>query len=316
MKVVIATDMEGAAGIDRVEQCFPSYPEAFQAGRRQLAEDINACIRGLRRGGAKEIKVVEGHAWGDFHAFESGDLDGHPEVVRGRRSREPMQSWAEKAVFVGYHAMAGTPDGFLSHTTMGSVALSAGGEPVGEMVMAAATCGSAGVPVLMVTGDHATVREARYFLPWAVGVEVKRASTISKVALMPRDDASRAIETGAAAAMAKAQDGVPLRLPEPLEIEVQFRAPEFADASMILPMARRQGDRAIGFTAPTFAEGMRFFASAVQLTTQARQRPLWSKLQTLPEVQQMSHEFLESFLRPWLEQPSPFVANPKALSKE
>ncbi len=313
MKVVIATDMEGAAGIDRVEQCFRGYPEAFETGRQQLIADINACIRGLRRGGAKDIKVVEGHAWGDFHAFESGDLDGRPEVLRGRGGREPMVSWAEKAVFVGYHAMAGTPDGFLSHTTMGSVALSAGGEPVGEMVMTAATCGSAGVPVLLVTGDHATVREARHFLPWAVGVEVKRATSISAVRLLSREEASRAIETGAAAAMARAHDCRPLRLPEPLEIEVQFRATEFADASMILPMARRQGDRAIGFTAPTFAEGMRFFASAVQLTTQARQRPLWSKLQTLPEVQQMSHEWLESFLRPWLEQPSPFTPNAKAL---
>jgi hypothetical protein len=101
-----------------------------------------------------------------------------------------------------------------------------------------------------------------------------------------------------------------------LEIEVHFRAAEFADASMVLPLGRRLGDRSIGFTAPTFAEGMRFFGSAVQLTTQARQRPLWAKLQTLPDVQQMNREFLESFLRPWLEQPSPFVANPKSLSEE
>src|SRR3990172_10655251 len=146
MRVVIATDMEGAAGIDRVEQCFPGYPDAFESGRQQLTMDINACIRGLRRGGAKDIKVVEGHAWGEFHAFETSDLGGHPEGLRGRRSREPMVSWAEKAVFVGYHAMAGTPDGFLSHTTMGSVALSAGGEPVGEMGVTGATCGAAGGP--------------------------------------------------------------------------------------------------------------------------------------------------------------------------
>jgi len=316
MRVVIATDMEGAAGIDRVEQCFRGYPEAFETGRRQLIADINACIRGLRRGGATEIKVVEGHAWGEFHAFESADLEGGPEVVRGRRGREPMVSWAEKAVLLGYHAMAGTPDGFLSHTTIGSTALSVGGEPVGEMLMTAATCGTAGVPVLLVTGDHATVREARHFLPWAVGVEVKRATSISKVTLLPREEASRAIETGAAAAIARAHECQPLRLPEPLEIEVQFRAGEFADASMILPMARRQGERAVGFTAPTISEGLRFFISAVQLTTQARQRPLWSKLQTLPEVQQMSHDWLESFLRPWLEQPSPFVANPKALEEQ
>lgn len=313
MKIVIATDMEGAAGIDRVEQCFPAYPDAFESGRQQLIVDINACIRGLRRGGAKDIKVVEGHAWGEFHAFECADLDGHPEVLRGRQGREPMVSWAEKAVLLGYHAMAGTPDGFLSHTTTGSTALSVGGEPVGEMLMTAATCGTAGVPVLLVTGDHATAREARHFLPWAVGVEVKRAASISKVTLLPREQATRAIETGAAAAMAKAKDCTSLRLPEPMEIEVQFRASEFADASMILPLGRRQGDRAIGFTAPTFSEGMRFFASAVQMTTQARQRPLSLKLRALPEVQQLSREWLESFLRPWLEQPSPFVPNAKAL---
>ncbi|MBI4277245.1 MAG: M55 family metallopeptidase [Armatimonadetes bacterium] len=56
MRVLIATDMEGAAGIDRMEQCHPMYPEAFAMGCRHLMADINACIRGLRRGGATEIK--------------------------------------------------------------------------------------------------------------------------------------------------------------------------------------------------------------------------------------------------------------------
>lgn len=171
MRVVIATDMEGAAGIDHVHQVLRDYPEAFEKGRWNLIADINACIRGLRRGGATELKVIELHGWGIYRAFDSHELDGAPEVLRGPASH--LASWAQAVVLLGYHAMAGTRDGFLSHTIRPFTALSWGGEPVGEMAITAAPFGATGVPVIYITGDQATVREAAHFLPWAVKTSVK-----------------------------------------------------------------------------------------------------------------------------------------------
>ncbi len=313
MRVVIATDMEGAAGIDRFEQTFPYYPEAFTAGCRELITDINACIRGLRHGGATEIKVIEGHAWGRFRAFESSDLDGRPEVLRGRPSIEALTSWAQAVALLGYHAMNGTKDGFLSHTVTGSTALHLAGEPVGEMVMTAASAGVQGIPVILVTGDHATAREARAFLPWTVRVEVKRATSVAAVTLRPRDHASPAIEDGARQAMARVAECPPLRLSEPIETEAHFRSPELADAAMILPFARRVGDRAVGFTAPTVQEAMRFFGAACAVIMPVRERSLWERLGTLPDVQRIRAEWMLDLLRDWLEGRSPFIASPRAV---
>ena len=61
------------------------------------------------------------------------------------------------------HAMAGTPDGVLSHTVSGQAwqNLKFNGTLVGETGINAALCGHWGCPVLLVTGDRATCREAR-----------------------------------------------------------------------------------------------------------------------------------------------------------
>ena len=57
------------------------------------------------------------------------------------------------------HAMAGTPDGVLSHTVSGQAwqNLRFNGTLVGETGINAALCGHWGCPVLLVTGDRARV---------------------------------------------------------------------------------------------------------------------------------------------------------------
>jgi D-amino peptidase len=313
MRVVIATDMEGAAGIDRVEQCFPYHTAAFAAGRQSLIEDVNAVIRGLRRAGASELKVIEGHAWGQFHAFASADLEGQPEVLRGRASMAGLLTWAQAVAMVGYHAMAGTRDGFLSHTVTGATALHLGGEAVGEMVMTAAAFGKAGVPAVLVTGDHATVREAAHFLPWALGVPVKRASTMSTVTLIARETATKALEDGAALALARTGDCRPYRVTEPVDTRVQFRSAEMADAAMALPLAVRFDARTVAFKAPTIEDALRFFGSAVQLmTVLVRQPSLMAQLDSLSGVARVRGEWMDAILRQWLDTPETFTAHPSA----
>jgi D-amino peptidase len=64
------------------------------------------------------------------------------------------------------HAMAGTPDGVLAHTVSGSAwwRLRFNGVEVGETGINAALCGTWGCPVVLVTGDAATCREAQALL--------------------------------------------------------------------------------------------------------------------------------------------------------
>ena len=67
-----------------------------------------------------------------------------------------LEQGCDAALFVGMHAMAGTPDGVLSHTVSGTGwrNLCFNGTLVGETGINAALCGHWGCPVLLVTGDQ------------------------------------------------------------------------------------------------------------------------------------------------------------------
>ena len=82
---------------------------------------------------------------------------------------EFLEQGCDAALFVGMHAMAGTPDGVLNHTVSGTGwrSLAFNGTLVGETGINAALCGTWGCPVLLVTGR-------RGLLPRGDGVARRR----------------------------------------------------------------------------------------------------------------------------------------------
>jgi D-aminopeptidase len=209
--------------------------------------------------------------------------------------------------------MNGTPDGFLSHTVTGSTAFHINGEPVGEMVLTAASAGARGIPAIMITGDYATMREASVFLPWVVRVEVKRATKVSTATLQPGDQARHAIEDGARRAMVRVSECRPLQYAGPLDAEAHFRTVEMADAVMAMPLVRRVSERAVGFTAPTVPEMMRFFGASVQLMQPVRERTLWTRIEAATNLNAIRADWYNEILSDWIAGRSPFAASERAL---
>lgn len=77
---------------------------------------------------------------------------------------EGLDSTFDAAIFLGYHARAGTPNGFLAHAGTGSVkGLWLNGVESGEGDLNAAYAGALGVPVILVAGDSS--RAARSASP-------------------------------------------------------------------------------------------------------------------------------------------------------
>lgn len=166
MRVHVISDIEGVAGIVKWGQTGGDS-KLYQEGRALYTEEINAAVRGARAAGAKEIVVMDCHGAGGDYTFNSliaDQLDPHCEYVVQNKWTEYtafLESGCDAALFIGMHAMAGTPDGVLSHTVSGQAwqNLRFNGTLVGETGINAALCGNWGCPVVLVTGDRAVCRE-------------------------------------------------------------------------------------------------------------------------------------------------------------
>jgi D-amino peptidase len=138
----------------------------------------------------------------------------------------------DAALFVGMHAMAGTPDGVLAHTVSGSSwwRLRFNGVEVGESGINAALCGTWGCPVLLVTGDDASCREGRALLgDGLTTVAVKRGLGRFSARQLPAARARELIEDGAKRALADLKAVAPYDPGRPGEITVDFNTSDHAE---------------------------------------------------------------------------------------
>ena len=234
MRVHIISDIEGVAGIVKWAQTGGDQT-LYHEGRRLYTEEINAAVRGAKKAGAKEIVVMDCHGAGGDYTFNSllpDQLDSDCEFViqnEWTEYTELLSSGCDAALFVGMHAMAGTPDGVLSHTVSAQAwqSLKFNGTLVGETGINAALCGQWGCPVLMVTGDRAVCREAtellgRKLTTVEVKVGIGRFSARSKTPQKARE----LIEEGAKQALKDLRAVSPYNPGNPCEIEIQFTTPD------------------------------------------------------------------------------------------
>ncbi len=234
MRVHIMSDIEGVAGIVKWAQTGGDQT-LYHEARKLYTEEINAAVRGAKKAGAKEIVVMDCHGAGGDYTFNSllpDQLDADCEFVvqnEWTEYTELLSSGCDAALFVGMHAMAGTPDGVLSHTVSSQAwqSLKFNGTLVGETGINAALCGHWGCPVLLVTGDRAVCREATELLGTGLTtVEVKvglgRFSARMKTPLKARE----LIEEGARKALKDLAAVAPFNPGQPCEIEITFTSPD------------------------------------------------------------------------------------------
>jgi D-amino peptidase len=253
MRVHIISDMEGVAGIVRPEQTVAGE-DLYEEGRKLYTEEINAAVRGAKEAGAHEIVVMDHHGAGKAFSFNSLV----PDLLEPACEYVVQSSWTEYTEFleagcdacllVGMHAMAGTPDGVLSHTVHGREwrSLRFNGVLVGETGINAALCGTWGCPVVLVTGDVATCREATSLLGDALRtVAVKRGIGRNSARNLAPLRARELIEAGARESL-RTPDAVQSYDPgRPAEIVVEFMSPS--------EVGKYQGRSGVEITSPESA---------------------------------------------------------------
>src|SRR5437879_11738223 len=125
MKAFISIDMEGICGVVREIETDPTKGgEAYQQSRRLMTQEGNAAIEGCLKAGATEVLIADSH-W-NFDNLIPEELHEGATVLRGTPRGfsmvQDLDASYGAALFVGYHAKAGTPPAILDHTYSGTTA--------------------------------------------------------------------------------------------------------------------------------------------------------------------------------------------------
>jgi D-amino peptidase len=251
MKVYISVDIEGVAGIiDRIQGSVDGG-HAFELGRALMMGETNAAIEGALQAGATEIVVNDSHA--GMRNLLPTQLHPKATLIQGRIKHlfmvEGLDDSFDAVFMVGYHAPAGVRDGVLNHA-FHPYELRYNGTVWSEIGLTASVAGHYGVPVALVTGDDAAIRDAEALLPPHVGVSVKRGiSRLGGESVHP-EVARERIREGARQAIERLAEFEPLKVTTPVEIEMDLYHSPQADITALIPTVERIGDRTVRFESP------------------------------------------------------------------
>ena len=255
LSIFISVDMEGIAGITTLRQTVrgtDDYPWA----REIMTHEANAAIAGAFDAAAGKVIVSDSH--GDMGNLLPHELDQRADLVQGSpKVPYSMMTGIEEdvdcAIFVGYHAGAGTPDAILAHTYTGFIAdLRVNGDPWNETHLNAALAGTFGVPVGFVAGDRACCDQAKARLPWIKTVAVKEGFGDRVGRSMSPTKAQEAIR-GMVRDVVKNTERLEVWRPDgPYTLELDLANTAVTDLCALAPGTDRTGSRTVSFTSDDF----------------------------------------------------------------
>ncbi|MDQ6892527.1 MAG: M55 family metallopeptidase [Acidobacteriota bacterium] len=261
VRVFLSVDMEGIGGVVTGDQLGPAGFE-YQRFREFMTDEVLAAIDGARAAGATEFVVADSHGNGESLLIEKFPKD--VQIVRSwPRPLAMMQGIDDTftaAFFIGYHTSTTNPSGVRAHT-MSSAHIAdvrMNGLSVLEAGVNAAVAGSFRVPVVLVTGDDAIIKEATALIPGIEGATVKWAYGFHSARTMTPAAACDLIRQKARAALARAKEIRPYVVKAPIDLDVRFKNYRPAELLAYLPNVERIDAHMVRFRAKDIGEVTRF----------------------------------------------------------
>ncbi|ASJ04949.1 M55 family metallopeptidase [Thermococcus barossii] len=265
MRAFISLDLEGLPYIVSREHLFVKgalYSEA----RKIATEIVKVTAETLHHElGFEEVIIADSH--GPMVNILPEDTPDYIELVRGFPRPLSMVAFAkgsDAALFLGYHAKAGTDRATFDHTYSGASidSLEINGIEVSEFLLNAYILGSWGIPVILVGGDRRLLEtDVKTFTPWAVSVPFKESSSryaakspgMRRIKTMLREGVIEAVER------LKRGEAKPLVTREPVHVKVRFLRSDMADTAELLPFVNRIDGKTVEFEAKTVEEAYKVF---------------------------------------------------------
>jgi D-amino peptidase len=217
-KVYVFVDMEGCSLLTNREQLIGSE------GPLRMAQDINACIEGCFLAGATEVIIRDGHG---------GGVNVDPELINPRarliQGATPQERFkdidgSEALILLGYHGMAQTKNALFAHSFSSATVqmMYLNGKPVGEIGIDASIAGEHHVPVVMVSGDDKTVREAVAWIPGVVTCQVKKGASHLSGKCLTLERSHQLIKKKTVQALKKRNSIKPVKANYPVTLRWEF----------------------------------------------------------------------------------------------
>ncbi len=240
LRIFISVDMEGIGGIG-TSAMTGSKGKDYALGRTLMTEEVNSVVAAIFAAGPAEILINDSH--GDQRNLLHTTLDERVKYIQGDQKIfgmvQGLDETYDAAIFIGYHARAGTERGFIAHTGSGAVkGLWLNGVEVGEGGMNAALAGALGVPVILASGDDVFADQFAE-LTGAITVTTKTAITANVAELIHPERVRERL----ADATTFALDGLPeaelFTVGEPVTLRMRVDHTIRADILMAIPGMRR-----------------------------------------------------------------------------
>lgn len=261
LKIYISVDMEGITGVVTGDQLSPQGFE-YSRFREFMTQEANTAIEAAFAGGAAEIVVSDSHGNGESLLIEK--LPKNITLVRSwPRPLMMMQGIDETfagAIFIGYHASTTNPEGVRAHTmssaTLADVKLN--GISVPEAGINAAIAGHYNVPVIMISGDDAAVKEATGLLGNIEGAVVKWNYGFHSARTLMPEAANDLIREKVRIAMKRLGEFKPYKVSAPIRMDVRFKNYRPAEVLSYLSIVERTDSHSIRFQGRDMIETSKF----------------------------------------------------------
>lgn len=257
LKVHISVDMEGVAGTVTGDQLGPT---GFEYGRFRefMTREAMAAVNAARSAGATEIVVADSHGNGENLLIEQFPPDVR--VIRSWPRRLGMVAGIDEgvdaAIFIGYHAGTNNSSGVRAHTfssaTLTRVALN--GTNMTEGSWNAAIAGQFGVPVIMMSGDEASIAEVRKIVGPIEAAETKRSLGFHSANTLTPQASYDLIGTRVQAALGRRAEFKPLKTQTPIVVDVSFKHYLPSEVLAYLPIFERTDSHSIRYRAKDMVE--------------------------------------------------------------
>jgi D-amino peptidase len=267
MKIYISADMEGITGVVTADQLTPQGFE-YERFRGFMTQEVNSAIEAAFAAGATEIVVSDSHGNGENLLIEK--LPANVTLVRSwPRPLMMMQGIDESfagAIFIGYHSSTTNSTGVRAHT-MSSANLAdvqLNGISVPEAGINAAIAGHFNVPVIMISGDDAAVKETASLLGNIEGAIVKWSYGFHSARTLMPEAANNLIREKVKRAISRISEFKPYKISTPIRLDVRFKNYRPAEVLSYLSIVERTDAHSIRFQGHDMIETSKFLEFLMQ----------------------------------------------------